>query len=30
MKGEVSNGMVKFVIGRPAKMHGVSIDNTMG
>ena len=30
MKGEVSNGMVKFVIGRPAKMHGVSIDSTMG
>jgi hypothetical protein len=30
MKGEVNNGMVKFVIGRPAKMHGVSIDSTMG
>ena len=22
--------MVKFTIGRPAKMHGVKIDNTMG
>jgi hypothetical protein len=28
--GEVNNGMVKFTIGRPAKMHGVKIDNTMG
>jgi len=30
MKGEVNNGMVKFVMGRPAKMHGVSINSTMG
>lgn len=30
MKGEVNNGMVKFVIGRSAKMHAVSIDSTMG
>jgi hypothetical protein len=28
--GEVTNGMVKFTIGRPAKMHGTKIDNTMG
>jgi len=28
--GEVNNGMVKFTIGRPATMHGVKIDNTMG
>jgi hypothetical protein len=28
--GEVNNGMVKFTIGRPANMHGVTIDNTMG
>jgi Domain of Unknown Function (DUF1259) len=27
---EVNNGMVKFTIGRPAMMHGVKIDNTMG
>ena len=30
MSGEVSNGMVKFTIGRPAKMHGVNIDKDMG
>jgi hypothetical protein len=30
MSGEVNNGMVKFVVGRPAKMHGVAINNTMG
>jgi hypothetical protein len=28
--GELNNGMVKFTIGRPAKMHSVTIDNTMG
>ena len=28
--GEANNGMVKFTIGRPAKMHGIPIDNTMG
>ena len=30
MSSEVNNGMVKFVIGRPAKMHDVAINNTMG
>jgi hypothetical protein len=30
MSGELNNGMVKFTIGRPAKMHGVSIDKDMG
>jgi Domain of Unknown Function (DUF1259) len=30
MKGEANNGMVKFTIGRPAKMHGTNIDNAMG
>jgi Domain of Unknown Function (DUF1259) len=30
VSGEVNNGMVKFTIGRPAKMHGVSIDKDMG
>lgn len=30
MSGEVNNGMIKFVMGRPAKMHGVAINNTMG
>jgi hypothetical protein len=30
MQGESKDGMVKFTIGRPAKMHGVKIDNTMG
>ena len=29
-QGEAKDGMVKFTIGRPAKMHGVKIDNTMG
>jgi hypothetical protein len=28
--GESKDGMVKFTIGRPATMHGVKIDNTMG
>jgi hypothetical protein len=28
--GEANNGMVKFTIGRPAKMHGVNIDKEMG
>jgi hypothetical protein len=30
MTGEANNGMVKFTIGRPAKMHGVKIDKDMG
>jgi hypothetical protein len=30
MQGESKDGMVKFTIGRPATMHGVKIDNTMG
>src|SRR5947207_11643394 len=30
MSGEVNNGMIKFVIGRPAKMHGAAINKTMG
>jgi len=30
MQGEAKDGMVKFTIGRPAKMHGVSIDKDMG
>ncbi len=30
MQGEVNNGMVKFTIGRPAKMHGVNINKDMG
>lgn len=30
MKGEAKDGMVKFTVGRPATMHGVKIDNTMG
>jgi hypothetical protein len=29
-QGESKDGMVKFTIGRPAMMHGVRIDNTMG
>jgi hypothetical protein len=29
-QGEAKDGMVKFTIGRPAKMHGTNIDNTMG
>lgn len=28
--GDVNNGMVKFTIGRPAKMHGVTIAKEMG
>jgi len=28
--GDANNGMVKFTFGRPATMHGVKIDNTMG
>ena len=30
MTGDLNNGMLKFTIGRPAQMHGVRIDNTMG
>ena len=30
MNGDANNGMAKFTIGRPAKMHGVSIDKEMG
>src|SRR5205085_7677663 len=30
MQGEVKDGMVKFTIGRPAKMHGMTIDKEMG
>lgn len=30
MTGEVNNGMVKFTIGRPAKMHGVTAAKDMG
>ena len=30
MSGEINNGMVKFTIGRPAKMHGVEIAKDMG
>src|SRR5438874_3913845 len=29
-QGESKDGMVKFTIGRPAKMHGVNIDTDMG
>jgi hypothetical protein len=29
-QGESKDGMVKFTFGRPAKMHGVNIDNAMG
>src|SRR5437762_6690012 len=29
-QGEAKDGMVKFTFGRPATMHGVKIDNTMG
>ncbi len=29
-QGESKDGMVKFTIGRPAKMHGVTIDKDMG
>ena len=28
--GDANNGMAKFTFGRPATMHGVKIDNTMG
>jgi hypothetical protein len=28
--GDANNGMVKFTFGRPATMHDVKIDNTMG
>jgi hypothetical protein len=30
LTGEVNNGMVKFTIGRPAHMHGATINTTMG
>src|SRR5215213_8167594 len=30
MSGEVNEGMVKFTIGRPAKMHGVGVGKDMG
>ena len=30
MSGEMNNGMVKFTIGRPAKMHGAEIGKEMG
>lgn len=30
IKGEVNNGMVKFTIGRPAKMHGTEVGKDMG
>jgi len=30
VQGESKEGMVKFTFGRPATMHGVKIDNTMG
>jgi Domain of Unknown Function (DUF1259) len=29
-QGELKDGMVKFTIGRPAKMHGVTIEKDMG
>jgi len=29
-QGEVKDGIVKFTFGRPATMHGVKVDNTMG
>src|SRR5262245_11923468 len=29
-QGESKDGMVKFTFGRPATMHGIKIDNTMG
>ncbi len=28
--GEANRGMIKFTFGRPAKVHGVNLDNTMG
>jgi hypothetical protein len=30
VQGEAKDGMVKFTIGRPAKMHGTPIDKEMG
>ena len=30
MSGEANNGMLKFTIGRPAKMHDVAVNSTMG
>jgi hypothetical protein len=30
VKGEANNGMLKFTIGRPAKMHGVDVGKDMG
>ncbi len=30
LQGESKDGMVKFTIGRPAQMHGVTIDKEMG
>ena len=30
INGETNNGMVKFTIGRPAKMHDITIDKDMG
>lgn len=30
VQGEAKDGMLKFTIGRPAKMHGVTIDKDMG
>jgi hypothetical protein len=30
MQGEVNNGMVKYTIGRPAKMHGMTVAKDMG
>ena len=30
LQGEAKDGMVKFTIGRPAKMHGTPIDKEMG
>jgi hypothetical protein len=29
-QGEAKDGMIKFTFGRPAKMHGVTLGNTMG
>jgi len=30
VNGDANSGMVKFTFGRPATMHGIKIDNTMG
>jgi hypothetical protein len=30
ISGEANNGMLKFTIGRPAKMHGATVDKEMG